>query len=68
LRITLRRTRLQDGDNAASGCKWIVDAIKRQRLIIDDSPKYIRLEVLQEQVATEAEIGTLVEIFDLEEL
>lgn len=54
--------RLLDDDNAAAGCKPIVDCIKEAGLIVDDSRKWIDLVVDQTQVKDEAEERTEIQI------
>lgn len=59
--ITCFRCRLQDSDNCC--VKYLVDALRHEKLIADDSPDHIILEVRQEKVATKSEEGTLIEIW-----
>lgn len=58
--ITSRRSRLTDTDNVCA--KWLIDALRYKRLIPDDSPDHIILEVRQQKVDSKAKEGTLVEI------
>lgn len=50
MRVTITRiaTRTLDKDNLYAGVKPLVDALKHNRLIDDDSPEHVELEVLQE--------------------
>lgn len=48
VRITSYRARLLDKDNLYFGAKVLVDALCRMRLIRDDSPRWLELEVEQE--------------------
>jgi Holliday junction resolvase RusA-like endonuclease len=48
VRIVSYRARLLDKDNLYSGAKCLVDALRRTRLIRDDSPRWLELEVEQE--------------------
>lgn len=59
--ITSRRCRLIDADNLCP--KFLIDAMRYEHLIPDDSPDHIILEVHQEKVAHKSEEGTLVEIW-----
>lgn len=58
--IICLRCRLQDSDNCC--VKYVVDALRHEQLIPDDSPEHIILEVRQQKVAHKSEEGTLVEI------
>lgn len=57
------RCRLQDSDNCC--VKYVVDALRHEQLIPDDSPDHIVLEVRQQKVAHKSEEGTLVEIWHI---
>lgn len=59
--ITSRRCRLTDLDNLVP--KFLIDALRYEKLIPDDSPDHIILEVRQKKVAHKSEEGTLVEIW-----
>lgn len=59
--ITSYRARLTDPDNLFP--KYLIDGLRYKRLIPDDSPEHIVLELRQEKVATKPEEGTLVEIW-----
>lgn len=61
VKITSYRCRLLDADNLCP--KFLIDALRYQGKIPDDSPDHIILEVGQEKVATRTEEGTLVEIW-----
>lgn len=43
--------------------KFLIDALRYEKLIPDDSPDHIILEVRQKKVAHKSEEGTLVEIW-----
>ena len=60
VKITSYRCRLLDPDNLCP--KFLIDALRYQHLIADDSPDHIVLEVRQQKVARKPEEGTLVEI------
>ena len=60
VKITSYRCRLLDPDNLCP--KFLIDALRYQHLITDDSPEHIILEVRQQKVARKPEEGTLVEI------
>ena len=47
VKITLMHSRLYDKDNAYGACKVLVDAMKKQRLIVDDTAEWLDLEVQQ---------------------
>lgn len=51
VRITAYRTRLYDADNACGGQKHLLDALRYNGDIIDDSPANIILETHQVKVA-----------------
>jgi hypothetical protein len=64
VRIKRFGTRLLDDDNLRGGAKPLIDCLKEAGLIHDDSPKWIDLDVTQEQVPagyerTEVEITWL---------
>jgi hypothetical protein len=61
--IICRRIRLQDPDNAC--VKYLVDALRHEKLIPDDSPDHIVLEVRQEKVDHKADEETVVKISPL---
>ena len=58
--ITSYRCRLLDADNLCP--KFLIDALRYEQLIPDDSPDHIILEVRQQKVDGKAKEGTLVEI------
>lgn len=63
VRIVSYRARLLDKDNLYSGAKILIDALRRSRLIRDDSPRWLELEVEQEvdgkNMRTEIEVRGL---------
>ena len=61
VRITRRSTRTLDDDNLRGGCKMLLDALKAQGLIIDDSPAWISVDYVQEKSPSKT---TLVEVFE----
>lgn len=61
VRITSYRERMLDPDNLVSGCKSLIDALKRSGLIYDDSGDWIDLDVSQEKAPVRRE-RTVVEI------
>ena len=62
VRIVSRRVRLCDPDNLIGGTKHLIDALRISRLIPEDDPKAITLEVSQEKVSSYADEETWVEI------
>ena len=60
LRIISYRTRTCDTDNLYP--KWIVDALRYSKLIEDDTPEHIELQVRQEKVAHRSKEKTTLEI------
>ncbi len=61
VRIERRGARLLDADNLGGSVKFILDALRYQKLIPEDNPAAIELEVTQ-AVYPKAERGTLIEI------
>jgi Holliday junction resolvase RusA-like endonuclease len=51
VRITSYVVRPLDCDNFTGGCKHLIDCLKERGLIEDDSPRHIKLETDQIQVA-----------------
>ncbi|MGW8179453.1 MAG: hypothetical protein ACWGQW_11945 [bacterium] len=47
--ITLHRKKLQDPDNAVGSVKPVLDALKRNGWLVDDSPEYLELIVREEK-------------------
>jgi hypothetical protein len=62
VRITRCGTRLLDFDNAAGGCKPLVDALRYRGLIPEDDPESIHMIIQQRKVSKE-ETGTIIEIY-----
>lgn len=62
VRIISRRVRLCDPDNLVGGVKHLVDALRIAKIIPEDDPTVLSLEVSQEKVKTFAKEETLVEI------
>ena len=62
VRITSIRNRLLDPDNLVGGCKYIIDALTKAKVIKDDTQKDIRLEVYQAKCATRKEEKTIIEV------
>lgn len=58
IKITLHVCHLMDHDGAYSAIKPVLDALTEQKIIIDDSPKYIELKVEQKKVAHKTEEKT----------
>jgi hypothetical protein len=48
VKIVLYHSRVYDKDNAFGACKIVVDAIKHWKLIVDDSPDWMDLQVSQD--------------------
>jgi Holliday junction resolvase RusA-like endonuclease len=63
--ITTFRPRRLDPDNAAGGCKVLLDAMRDIGLIRNDSPKW--LELVVNQVIEKRECRTEIEIKNIEE-
>ena len=61
LKITLLKPRLYDADNAAAGAKPLMDACKNLHLIHDDSPRWLELEIVQQQAPRHRPV-TIVEL------
>ena len=62
VRITRRSIKLLDADNLAGGCKHLIDAMRKEKLIVNDDPETIDLIFKQERVKTKKEQGMIVEI------
>jgi hypothetical protein len=57
------RQRALDDDNASAACKPLVDALVHHRVLVDDSPKHVRLaRVRFERARTPEAQGTAIEI------
>lgn len=56
--ITCRRVRLLDEDNPCE--KFLVDALRYEKLIPGDSPELVSIEVRQQKVAHKAEEETVI--------
>ena len=65
-RLIVRVTRFAcapvDFDNGAGGCKYVVDALRKESLIDDDNPNVIDLVFRQTRVKARADEGTMIEI------
>ena len=64
VRITRHACRVLDADNFAGGCKYVIDALRHERIIPNDDPASIRLEFEQVHVNHRAEEGTMIEVKD----
>ena len=62
LTITSFRCRLLDVDNLAGGCKFLIDALRYNRVIDGDSPDHIELIIRQVKVDHRCDELTEVEI------
>ena len=62
VRITSVRNRLLDPDNLVGGCKYIIDALRKAKVIKDDTEKDICLEVYQVKVKTRKEEKTIIKV------
>lgn len=49
VKITLHHARAYDQDNAYGACKTVLDALRRSRLIRDDTAEWLELTVEQEK-------------------
>ena len=63
--ISSYRRRLLDPDNLQGGCKYFVDCCRYAKLIPDDRPQDIILEVRQEKVKRKEDERTEIEITPL---
>ena len=65
-RVTVRVTRFScaalDLDNFAGGTKYVIDAMRHEKLIDDDNPNVIDLVFRQVRVNARADEGTMIEI------
>lgn len=62
IRIVSKRVRLCDADNLVGGVKHLIDALRLCRVIPEDDPQSITLEVSQEKVSSYSKEETWVEI------
>lgn len=62
VRIVSKRVRLCDPDNLVGGVKHLVDALRLARIIPEDDPKAITLEVSQQKVSSYSKEETWVEV------
>lgn len=67
-RLTIERVSrgTLDADNLAGGAKTAIDAVKKLRLLIDDSPKHAELVFTQSKPKLGAEPHTIFTLEDLE--
>lgn len=59
--VILTHSRAYDHDNAYGAVKPVIDALKRWKLIFDDTPEYLDLEVVQVK-STRKESRTVIEL------
>lgn len=50
VKVTIQHKRLYDEDNAWAGCKPLLDALVRLKLLADDDNEHLELSVDQEQI------------------
>lgn len=62
VRIVSKRVRLCDPDNLVGGVKHLVDYLRDAKIIPEDDPKSITLEVSQEKVSSYKDEETWVEV------
>ncbi len=62
VRITSYRRKLLDFDNLVGGTKYLLDGLRFAKLIPDDSPDQIELQVSQVKVGNETEEKTEIEL------
>jgi len=62
VRIVSKRVRLCDPDNLVGGVKHLVDFLRDAKIIPEDDPKSITLEVSQEKVSSYKNEETWVEV------
>lgn len=65
VKITREGHRKLDTDNFVGGLKCLIDSLREQRLIVDDSPDHMTLTHEQRQIPKASFPRTLVEIEDL---
>jgi Holliday junction resolvase RusA-like endonuclease len=61
------RGRKLDADNFVGGCKALVDALTRHRLIVDDSSKWVRVEYHQKKLS-ESPLGRPLTVVTVEDM
>lgn len=64
VRIERRASRLLDADNLAGSCKFVLDALRYRKIIPEDNPAAIDLEISQ-AVYPKEERGTYIEVTPL---
>jgi hypothetical protein len=62
VRITRHACRVLDADNFAGGCKYVIDALRHERIIPNDDPASIRLAFEQVRVEHKKDEGTMIEV------
>jgi len=62
VRVTAYRQRPLDADNLAGGCKYLLDGLRYAKLIPDDAPEKITLQVEQEKVQRQTQERTVIEL------
>lgn len=62
VKITREGHRKLDTDNFVGGLKCLIDSLREQRLIVDDSPDHMTLTTEQRQIPKSSYPRTLVEI------
>lgn len=62
VRIVSKRVRLCDADNLVGGVKYCLDSLRIARIIPEDNPQAITLEVSQEKVKHYTEEETWVQV------
>lgn len=60
--VTAYRQRPLDADNLAGGCKYLLDGLRYAKLIPDDAPEKITLQVEQEKVQRQTQERTVIEL------
>lgn len=60
--ITSFRTKLLDKDNLVGGCKPILDALRNQGLIKDDSPEWVEVDYQQVKVNGGSQTKTVIQL------
>ena len=65
VRVCSFRLRLLDPDNLYGGAKYFIDGLRHAKLIPDDRPQDITLQVVQVKVAKKADCKTIIKLIQL---
>lgn len=50
VRVIRHGARLLDPDNATAGCKWLLDSLVTEGLLIDDKPEHLTLPPVEQHI------------------